>query len=45
MTGSTSYADKAKKGTNFTILGACIIGRRKRNEINKHAKGNVHLKS
>ena len=45
MTGSTSYADKVKKGSNFTILGACIIGRIKRNEINKRTKGNFHLKS
>ena len=34
-----------KKGKNFTILGDSIIGGIKRNEMNKHSKGNIHQKT
>ena len=45
MPGNMSYADMVNKGKNFTILGESIIHGIKRNEMNKHSKGNIHLKS
>ena len=44
MPGNTSYTNMVKKGKNFTILGDSIIGGIKQNEMNKHSKGNIHLK-
>ena len=45
MSGNKSYARMVKKGKNFTIFGDSIIGGIKQNEMNKHSKGNVHLKT
>ena len=44
MSVSTSFADMVKKGKNFTILGDYTMGGIKRNKMNKHSKGNIHLK-
>ena len=45
MPRNTNYADNVKKGKNFTILGDSIIGGIKRNEMNKHSKGNIYLET
>ena len=45
MSVSTSFADMVKKGKNFTILGDYTMGGIKRNKMNKHSKGNIHLKT
>ena len=45
MPGNTSYADVVKKGKNFTILGDSIIDGIKQNEMNKHSKRNIQLKT
>ena len=45
MSGNTSYADMIKKGNNFTIFDDSIIGGVKWNKMNKHSKGNTHLKT
>ena len=45
MPGNTNYNDMVKKRKNFTILGDNIIGGIKQNEMNKHSKGNIQLKT